>query len=101
MCWELGNVETAFEVGRLGTVMFIVRTWFFMVPGVVVSSRFTVVSEVSVCVKGDLGNSPSVVPLGGVPAVVLLTRFVPDTMADVVTDDFVEEVSGSDGVTLL
>lgn len=100
MCWELGSVEVAFERGKFGTVVFVVRSWFFMTPGVVFSSCFTVVSELRAGVKGVSDDSPLVIPVGGVPSFALLTGFVSDTLPGVVTDDFVIEGSGSDGVDL-
>lgn len=92
-------METAFEVGEFGNVVFIVETSLFMTPRVVVSC-FGVVGELSAGINGGvLSVALLVVPSGGVPPVVLL-RFVTDTVPGVVADAFVVDVSASDGVKL-
>lgn len=96
LCWELGSVEVAFE-RRFGTVVFVVRTWFFMTPGVVISSCFTVVGELGAGVKGVLANSSLVIPVGGVPSFAVT---VTDMLPEVVTDDFVVGDSVGDEVDL-
>lgn len=90
-------METAFEVGEFGTVVFIVETLLFVTPPVVVSC-FGGVGELSAGITGGVLNVVLlVVPSGGVPLVALL-RFVTDTKPGVVADAFVVDVSASDRV---
>lgn len=90
MCWELCNVEEAFESGIFVTVVFVMVNSVFVTSLVVVSSPLTVaVNEECVGCKDVLESFLLVVPID-VPIVDSITRF--DIVVGFGTDVFVGEI---------